>query len=102
MAEFELFYDMGGEYGDGITLNKHGDRYSLVRAKKSKKAEGTIYLEWCFPQDRDRKPRDKAIPLGVQIGNRTEAVKFFRWALSQLEPNGKQAASPPAQDDIPF
>ncbi len=57
MSEFELFYDMGGEYGDGITLNKHGDRYSLVRAKKSKKAEGTIYLEWCFPQDRDRKPR---------------------------------------------
>ena len=103
MSNFELFFDMGTEYGDGITLNKYGDRYSLVRSRKSKKADGTIYMDWAFPQDRDKEPRKKAIPLGVNLGNKTEAVAFLRWALGQLEPNGKPVPQPlPSGDSIPF
>ena len=101
MSEFELFFPLqDSKYGDGLVLNKHGDRYSLVCAKKSTKAEGTVFMEWAFPQDKDRKPRDKAIPLGVKIGNHTEAVSLLLQLLAAL---GHPANGKPADDsEIPF
>ena len=90
MSEFEMFYDLGGDYGDGILLQKRGDRYSVVAARKSQKAEGTIKPLWVIPPDKYGEPRKKEedkyqfIPQGLKLGNRVEAVAFFRWALSQL------------------
>jgi hypothetical protein len=98
MSEFELFFDLQSDYGDGIVLNKYGDRFSLIAARKSSKAEGTIWKDFCFPQDKDKKPRAKAIPLGVRLGNMSEARKFARWLLSNLDPGAKA----PVNDDDPF
>lgn len=106
MSEFELFLRIdGGEYGDGVLLNKYGDRYSLVAARESQNG-GTVYKEWAFPQDKDKKPRAKAIPLGVRLGNRTQAIGILRAALAALEKPASAHNDPvPAKkdngDDIP-
>jgi hypothetical protein len=95
MSDYELFYEIeDSKYGDGVVLNKYGDRYSIVAARKGKD-EGTVWKEWAFPQDRDKQPRAKAIPLGVRIGNFTETVKFAKWLLSNLQPAGGQDEPPP-------
>jgi hypothetical protein len=96
MSEFEIFYEIeGSDYGDGLLLNKHGDRYSIIAARKSQKAEGTVWMDWAFPQDKDRKPKSKAIPLGVRLGDKTKAIKFAKWLLSNLQGVNKE-------EDCPF
>lgn len=98
MSEFELFFELeGSDYGDGVLLDKYGDRYSLVAAQKSQKANGTIYKKWAFPQGKDRKPLEKARPVGVNLGNRTQLIGILRAILSAVD---KPAG--PVKDDIPF
>lgn len=99
MSEFEIFFEMeGSQYGDGLMLSKYGDRYSIVAARRGK-VEGTVYKDWCFPQDREKQPREKAIPLGVRIGDRAEAIKFAEWLLANLRTNGAKKAQ---SDAAPF
>jgi hypothetical protein len=111
MSEFEIFFRLeGGEYGDGVVLNKYGDRYSLVAARESQKG-GTVWKEWAFPQDKEKKPRAKAIPLGVRLGDRNQAIGILRAALAALDkehsipskPNPDPIPGKPDDDpDIPF
>ena len=97
MSEFEQFFENEeSSYGEGVMLNKYGDRYSIISARKSNKTEGTIYLEWCFPQDKDRKPKEKSIPLGVRLGKRDHAIKVLHEMLAAL--GDKQQPD----EDIPF
>lgn len=105
MSEFELFFRIeGGDYGDGAMLNKYGDNYSIIAAQESQTG-GTVYKRWAFPQDKDKKPRPKAIPMGVKLGNRTQAIGILRAMLAALDkpandrvPQGR----PEPEDDIPF
>ena len=116
MSEFEQTFKIeSSQYGDLIMLQKRGDAYGIVSATESKDG-GTNYLRWAFPQRRiDGKnvPAEKAIPLGLKLGSRTEAIAFFRWGLEALSPP-KPAPGKPDQtmtrrpeayqveDDIPF
>ena len=97
MSEFEVFYDLQTDYGDGLVLNKYGDRYSIIAARKSSKAEGTVWKDWAFPCGKDKKPKDKAIPLGVRLGDRAEAKRFANWLVQQLSTPGNKP-----KDDVPF
>lgn len=100
MSEFELFFRNGSsDYGDGVVLNKHGDTYSIVTARESQNG-GTVYKDWAFPQDKDRKPRAKAIPLGAKLGNRTQAIGILRAMLGALEKPASANNDPvPAKKD---
>ena len=106
MAEFEQTFKIeSSQYGELITLQKRGDAYSVVSMQASKDG-GTNYLRWVFPQRRvDNKnvPAEKAIPLGLKLGSRQEAINFFLWGLSAL---GHPATGKPSEDggdpDIPF
>lgn len=102
MSNFETTYELGGDYGECLTLSKYGDRYSLVASRKGK-AEGTVWMEWAFPQTKDKTPREKAIPLGVRLGDRLTAIGALRWALKQLEGEGQGQDKAAADDsDNPF
>lgn len=94
MAEFEVFFkNESSDYGDGFVLNKYGDRYSLVSAREAK--SGTVYKDWCFPQDKDKKPREKSVPMGVRLGTYTETVEALNRVLQVLQnPNSKPATTP--------
>jgi hypothetical protein len=100
MSEFELFFRVeDSKYGDGVMLDKYGDRYSLVAAQESQNG-GTIYKRWAFPQDKEKKPREKAVPMGVNLGNRIQAIGILRAALAALDKPVNDPVS--KQDDIPF
>jgi hypothetical protein len=81
------------EYHEGVLLDQYNGTYSLIAAQKGK--TGEIYLRWCFPQDKDRKPREKSVPWQVRLGNQEQALKTLRYFVALLggEPDG---------DTIPF
>ena len=99
MSEFELFIKVdGSQYGDGVLLDKYGDRYSLIAAQESKSAVGTVYKRWVFPQTKDKKPMDKAVPMGVRLGNREQAIQILKQALAALSDRSGQL---PHNDPVP-
>jgi hypothetical protein len=77
MSEFEITVDIpNSQYNEIIIVNKYGDRYSLVLGYKGK--EGTNGKKWCFPQTKDRKPAEKAVPWGIPLGNKTDAIEVVK------------------------
>ena len=102
MSEFEQVFKVeSSQYGDLVMLQKRGDVYGVYAGQESK--EGTNFMRWVFPQKRiDGKnvPADKAIPQGFRIGNRTEAVAFFKWGLAAMGETVTPKNEP--DSDIPF
>lgn len=99
MSQFEVFIRFSDSaYNDGILLSKYGDNYSLVSARESK--NGNVYKDWAFPQDKDKKPKERSIPLGIKIGNYTETVRVLKAALAALE--NTDTEQPQYDEDIPF
>lgn len=91
-----MFYKTNSEYGKGIELNEYKGRFFIHASKEG--SDGKVYSDWAFPQDRDRKPKDKAIPVKVELGDRPTAIKALRYLLSEL---GDEAGEP-VDDDIRF
>ena len=88
------FYKTDNQYGRGIELEEYKGVFSLVSAKES--ADGRIFKEWAFPQDKDKKPRDKALPIKISLGDRKAAIKALTYILKELD------GTPPANDEPPF
>jgi hypothetical protein len=82
---------MGNKYNDVIQLDEYNEQISIVAARESK--DGKVYPQWVFPQDKDRQPRDKAIPLKVTLGDRETAARRLRHLADVLD--GGQAGSAP-------
>ena len=77
MSEFELVIDLpGNQYSEILLINKYNDRYSIALGYKGK--EGTNGMKWGFPQGLDRKPKEKAVPWSVPLGNRTESIAVIK------------------------
>ena len=111
MSEFEVFIkNENSDYGDGFVINKYGDKYKLVAAREGK--DGRVYMDWGFPQDKDRKPKAKAVPMGVPLGNYKDAIDCLKRVLQVLEnPNSRPSPASAASalggrvvdgEDIPF
>ena len=79
MSESEITIPIPhSNYNECIIIEKYGDIYSLVAGAKSQKAEGTVYKKWGFPQDGNKKPREKAVPWKISLGNRTDAIEVIK------------------------
>ena len=61
----------GSEYGEVVIINEYNGVYSLCSGREGK--EGKVYKNWAFPQDKDKKPREKAIPVKVTLGDQNTA-----------------------------
>ena len=95
----EIFLaDPDSKYNEGIMLEEYNGILSLVYAQKSKEDDGKVYKRWCFPQDKDLQPREKAIPWKVRLGKREQAVKTLKYFLDQLVNTEDEGEGPP----IPF
>lgn len=79
------------EYGEGVLLDEYHGNWSLVSARKG--GDGEIYMQWCYPQDKDRKPRNKSIPWKINFGSKPNAEAILRYLLKTL---GNE--SPPNKD----
>ena len=77
MSEFEVKIEIpNSQYGETLVINKYGDQFSLVAGGVGK--NGNSYMKWCFPQGPDKQPREKAVPWGIRIGNKTDAVEVVK------------------------
>lgn len=91
--EEKYFRMMNEKYGSGIGIEEYNGKFSLVSARKG--SDGNYYSDWAFPQDKDRKPREKAIPVKVPLGDsRDEAIATLRHFCDLV--NGVD------EGDIPF
>jgi hypothetical protein len=107
MAEFEVSIPIeGSKYNERIIINKYGDQYSLVLGREGK-ANGTVYMQWCHPSDKDKKPREKAVPWKIPLGDYGQARTMLSNLLSVFAAPAqpatqKSAGKPPVDGDIPF
>ena len=86
------------KWDDCLQLNEYGGKISLCAAREGK--DGTVWKDWAFPQDKDRKPRAKAIPVKVLLGNsKDEAIATLRALLAGLDGKITQSPQQPAQND---
>ena len=103
----DVYFDIGGKYGEVIILNEYNGELSLVSGRREKDGD-RVFMEWCFPQDKDRKPRDKSVPWKIKIGDQQTAMEFIGWLAGEfglrLEQGGGQSVPTPEPDDsqIPF
>ena len=81
----EIFLeDPDSKWNEGIMLQEYHGVFSLVSANKSTNSEGTVWMRWGFPQNKDKKPIDKAIPWKIRLGSKRQAVKTLQYFLEQL------------------
>jgi hypothetical protein len=79
---FEMFFKReNSEYNEGIIFQEYRDNFYLVSGGKGQHA---VWKKFCFPQRKDKTPTDTAIPMGVNLGNRHEAIKMFKSFLKAL------------------
>ena len=85
------------KYNEGVQLEEYNGTFSLVTAQEGK--DGTVYLKWGFPQNKDRKPIEKSIPWKVTIGgSKEEAIEMLTALVDALD--GR--LNTPDADNVPF
>ena len=80
---FEIFRLTDSEHGRGLVFEEYNERFGIYEGQVSRDGSGTIYKQWCYPQY-NKEPRETAIPMGVRLGNRQEAIETLRYFLEQL------------------
>lgn len=102
MANDTIIEVPGSEYGEVVIIEEYNGKYSLCSGKETK--DGKVYKNWAFPQDKDKNPREKAVPVKITLGNETGAkeviyqiAKAFGVASADSEPKNKAE-----DEDIPF
>jgi len=92
----------GDKYGAGVTLQEYNGTYSLVASKEGK--DGKVWLDWAFPQTKDRTPGEKAWPVKVKLGNSaSESMEMLQLLLAAFKApdKSKQYSEQPAAPDDP-
>jgi hypothetical protein len=81
----DLFIEIPhSEYGDGVILNEYNGTFSIVAAKKGK--DGKPYMQWGFPQGKDRLPREKPLPIKINLGDRNAATATLKALYFAINP----------------
>jgi hypothetical protein len=84
------------EYGNGVKLAEYKGKYYLHACREGK--DGNVYDDWAYPQGPNRKPKDKAVPVKINLGDRETAKKTLIMIL-----NNEFGVSVDVSDrDIPF
>jgi len=104
MAEITTI-PLNDKFKNVILLDEYNEQISVVSAREGK--DGKTCPQWVFPQDKDRQPRDKAIPLKVTLGDRVTAARHLRFLADALEGKDKMPHETPQQpevddEDLPF
>lgn len=106
--EEKSFIETDDQYGSGLCLNKYKGEISICSAHKGD--DGKIYLDWIYPQTKDRKPSEKTLPWKIGLGKAKQAAKYLRYLAEMLDniittplPVEKGSSNPVVQkNDVPF
>ena len=104
----ETYIQTDDRYSQGIVLDEYNGKLSLCNANEGK--DGKIYLQWCFPQDKDKKPRPKPLPWKITLGDLSQAAHILETYLVAVNkmidaiPDRKVESAEPvaSSEDIPF
>ncbi len=106
MSDF-MFIETNPKYHSGMQLDEYNGTISITSCREGK--DGNVYFDWAFPQGRDRVPKEKAIPVKVNIGNsRQEAIDNLLRLVEDLNAGAIQKGQQPSatqqeiEEDIPF
>ena len=81
---FEIFFKRErSKYNDGVFLQEFQDNFYLVAGGKGR----TVWKKYCYPQKKDGQPTSKAVPMGVNLGDRYEAEEMLKSFLNALKPD---------------
>jgi hypothetical protein len=80
---------------NGIKLVEYKEKFYLHAAREG--TDGKVYDDWAFPENRDRKPNEKAIPVKVALGDKERAIKTLFALLMDFGVNPR-----PDDTDVPF
>ena len=103
------FIETDDQYGSGLCLNEYKGEISICSAHKGD--DGKVYLDWIYPQTKDREPSKKTLPWKVGLGEPKQAAKYLRYLAeildetktAGLEPKEKGSSNPATKEtDIPF
>lgn len=80
----EIFYKVPeSKYSDGVFLEEYKGVFKLIAGNTGR--DGTNYKKWAFPQNKDRKPTEKATPVSVNLGPRYTAIGILKKMIAELE-----------------
>ena len=84
----------------GLTLEQYKENYSIKAVKKFKsQGQNKIGYDWTFPQEYDPsskswKPKAKAVPASIYLGDRERAIDALHSFLVALgAPEAEEASS---------
>ena len=73
------------QYGNGLLLEEYNGAYYLVAALKTKPQAG-IVKRWAYPQSKERKPINRALPWQIKIGRtHQEALDNLQYFMEKLK-----------------
>jgi len=83
MSSSKFFFEIpDSKYGEGVMVNEYHGLYSIASARKGK--DGHEYMDWCYPQGKDRKPLSKGVPWKITFGNRAVMIAGLKYLLNAV------------------
>lgn len=79
----ETFIMTNSQYKQGFEVSEYNGKFSLCSSNEGK--DGKIWFKWVFPQNKDKEPIDKAIPMKVELGSRENAIARLKKAIEFVE-----------------
>jgi hypothetical protein len=106
--EEKTYIEIDDQYRSGVCLNEYNGEISICSAHQGN--DDTVYLDWIYPQTKDRKPSEKTLPWKITLGEPKTAAKYLRYLAGMLEakdkkdkPEEKGSDNPVVKkDDVPF
>lgn len=81
-------------YHEGIMIDKYRGTWSIIAARKSKNDK--VYMMWGYPQKgKEREPLERAVPWGVKLGNRKQAIAILERFLDVVKQGKSQNGEQP-------
>ena len=77
------FCETDQQYHNGVCLELYNDEIGICRANRGK--DGKVYVKYGFPQVKDRKPAEKAMPWKVVLGSKSQAIEMLETFVSILK-----------------
>jgi hypothetical protein len=83
MIKKENFIKTDEKYGSGIGIDVYKNEINICTAHEGK--DGQIFPQWVFPQGKDRKPIETAIPHKISLGVKQQAIQRIEQLLLMIE-----------------
>lgn len=101
--EEKSFIETDSKFKSGICLNKYNNEISICSAHRD---EDKVYLDWVYPQTKQRIPSTKTLPWKIGLGTHKAAQERLQQLCNILKGPGKagktETSTTEEKNDVPF